>query len=311
MTPARAWVQLESGRRLNLLQPEPTSWTDGDLAIGLSRTYRWGGHSCWDLPLSVAQHSLLVLVLRQKMNVLRPLTAAEALRELLHDAEEAFLCFDPISPLKLHLGEAFRSVSDRLKAAIDSRYQLLPWASADLILHKQADHLAAASEAFHVTGWSRTDIHDTLGMTAGPITDDPLPLLDGLRPWEPWPPRTAAGLFLAKLRELTSADQMPEHSGDLTAVVARERTIRSLAASFSRLPAGRQRGAGLPLTGSSLSDTYVFAEAHDGSQHAEGVVVNGQRDETGAWDFDAPFTIFTTDEDLLVCHGHNCHVDIQ
>ena len=46
MKPARAWVRLQSGRRLNLLAPDPVSWTDSDLAIGLSRTYRWGGHSC-------------------------------------------------------------------------------------------------------------------------------------------------------------------------------------------------------------------------------------------------------------------------
>ena len=67
MTHDRAWILLPSGGRLNLLNPDPWAWTDRDLTIGLSRTYRWGGHSCWDLPLSVAQHSLLVLVLRQKI----------------------------------------------------------------------------------------------------------------------------------------------------------------------------------------------------------------------------------------------------
>ena len=67
MKPDRAWVRLGSGRRLDLLNPQPSQWTDCDLAVGLSRTYRWGGHSRWDLPLSVAQHSLLFLVLRQQM----------------------------------------------------------------------------------------------------------------------------------------------------------------------------------------------------------------------------------------------------
>jgi 5'-nucleotidase len=63
MTCTRAWVLLPSGRRLNLLDPypDPDAWTDEDLAIGLSRTYRWAGYSAWDLPLSVAQHSLTVL----------------------------------------------------------------------------------------------------------------------------------------------------------------------------------------------------------------------------------------------------------
>ena len=61
----RAWILLKSGRRLDLLDPEPDAWTDEDLAIGLSRTYRWAGYSKWDLPLSVAQHSLAVLALRE------------------------------------------------------------------------------------------------------------------------------------------------------------------------------------------------------------------------------------------------------
>ena len=52
MKPGRAWVRLQSGRRLNLLEPDPASWTDSDLAIGLSRTYRWGGHSCWEAVVS-------------------------------------------------------------------------------------------------------------------------------------------------------------------------------------------------------------------------------------------------------------------
>ncbi len=40
----RAWVRLPSGRRLDLL-PHPFDWTDADLATGLARTFRWGGHS--------------------------------------------------------------------------------------------------------------------------------------------------------------------------------------------------------------------------------------------------------------------------
>jgi uncharacterized protein len=35
MNRQRAWVRLVSGRRLNLLDPDPASWTDHDLAIGL------------------------------------------------------------------------------------------------------------------------------------------------------------------------------------------------------------------------------------------------------------------------------------
>ncbi|MGH6818758.1 MAG: phosphohydrolase, partial [Methylovirgula sp.] len=66
MPEARAWVRLLSGKRLDLLNPTPFDWEDEDLALGLARTYRWGGHSAWSLPLSVAQHSLFVLNLQRQ-----------------------------------------------------------------------------------------------------------------------------------------------------------------------------------------------------------------------------------------------------
>jgi hypothetical protein len=205
MTPARAWVRLGSGCRLDLIDPQPHDWQDRDLAVGLSRTYRWGGHSRWALPLSVAQHGLLVLVLRQQMQPHQPLTPGEALRELLHDADEGLLGFDPIAPLKPHLGAAFDALTWRLRQAIATRYGLPDWAGDDFLLHKRADHLAAASEALHVAGWSRDAIRETLGIRLAPVMADPLPRLDGLQAWEPWPPRQAAAVFLAKLRELTGA----------------------------------------------------------------------------------------------------------
>ncbi len=86
MKPDHAWVRLGSVRRLDLLDPRPDQRAGQDLAVGMSRTYRWGGHSCWELPLSVAQHSLLVLVLCQQMQPRQPLTPGEALQELLHNA---------------------------------------------------------------------------------------------------------------------------------------------------------------------------------------------------------------------------------
>jgi len=135
----------------------------------------------------------------------QPLTPGEALRELLHDAEEGLIGFDPISPLKPHLGTAFKSVTDRLRTAIDERYRLPAWDGAGYIVHKRADHLAAASEAFHVTGWSREEIRESLEITLEPLDEDPLPVPDGMHSWEPWPPRLAAALFLAKLRDLIRA----------------------------------------------------------------------------------------------------------
>jgi hypothetical protein len=206
MTGDRAWVLLKSGRRLNLLDPKPADWDDEDLALGLARTYRWGGHSAWTLPLSVAQHSLTVLALRRAIEP-QPLTPAEALRELLHDAEEGFLSWDPIAPIKPHLGVEFRSLVDRLAGAIIQRYRLPPWTAQSYAVHKHADRLAAASEAFHVVGWSRVEIREHLEIDLEPVEADPIPSPAGMRPWEPWPADLAASIFLGILKDLSSGTE--------------------------------------------------------------------------------------------------------
>jgi hypothetical protein len=311
MKPDRAWVRLTSGRRLNLIAPKSTDWTDLDLAVGLSRTYRWGGHSIWDLPLPVTQHSLLVLVLRQQMQPHQPLTPGEALRELLHDADEGLLGFDPISPLKPHLGTEFSALTSRLQRAIAVRYSLPAWSAEDYLLHKRADHLAASSEALHVAGWTREEIRETLGIQLSPVIADPLPLLAGFRPWEPWPPRRAAALFLAKLRELTGGTRI-DAPADLTAAIEREATIAYLGAAFSRLPPGTRRRCSVPVTSNSLTDTFVYVETEDISQqHLEGVIVDGERDDEGGWLLDEQFTVFTTEEELVRVSGWGCHVEVQ
>jgi hypothetical protein len=155
--------------------------------------------------LSVAQHSLTVLALRAVSSG-PGLTPPEALRELLHDAEEALLDgWDPITPLKPHLGPGFDALVRRLQAAINERYQLPAWTPASYATHKHADRLAAASEAFHVAGWSRQAMRESLGITLEPLADDPLSVPEGMRPWEPWPPNLAAHLFLTRMNELQTA----------------------------------------------------------------------------------------------------------
>ena len=210
MKPARAWVRLQSGLRLNLLEPDPASWTDRDLAIGLARTYRWGGHSCWSRPLSVAQHSLLVLALRQRTSLDHALDRGEALRELLHDADEGMLSFDPIAPLKPHLGTDYDSLVARLRTALASRYGLPDWTAQSYADHKATDQLAAASEALHVAGWPQEELADTLGIDAQPLVADPLMPPRGYLPWEPWTAEDAAERFLSMLEGLVSREQAVE-----------------------------------------------------------------------------------------------------
>lgn len=196
----RAWVRQPSGRQLDLVNPDPQGWADEDLAIGLARTYRWGGHSIWSRPMSVAQHSILVLVLRERMS--GTLSRHEALRELLHDAEEGLIGFDPISPLKLVLGDAFLQLLERLTEVVFTRYQLPAWTQEEKRKHKLADHLSAASEAVHVAGWHPLEVEQTLGIVAKPLDEDPLVELYGGKPWEPWSSEVAAERFLNLLHSL-------------------------------------------------------------------------------------------------------------
>ena len=198
---ARAWVRLPSGRRLDLLAPTPFDWTDEDLAIGLARTFRWGGHSVWPgAPLSVAQHSLAVLALRRATKPAP--TRAEARRELLHDGEEGLTNFDCISPLKPFLGPGFLQLQERLSGMIWTRYALPAWDADSKKLHKKIDIAMAAAEAVHVAGWSAEEVKATLGIRAKVMAVDPLAAIHGGDPWRPWPPEVAAERFLAELRRL-------------------------------------------------------------------------------------------------------------
>lgn len=200
----RAWVRMPSARRLDLLDPTPFDWDDSDLALGLARTYRWGGHSAWPRPLSVAQHSLSVMHLRAADSLARgtPLAPLQALRELLHDAEEGLLGFDCIAPLKPFLGESFKALSQRLEQAVFLRYGLPRWNQRDYAAHKRADHLAAASEAVHVVGWSAAEVRKTLQIRTRPLEHDPLVAIYGGLAWEPWAPALAYERFLAQLEQL-------------------------------------------------------------------------------------------------------------
>jgi uncharacterized protein len=210
-SPPRAWVRLPSGRRLDLLAPTPFDWTDEDLAVGLSRTFRWGGHSVWPAaPLSVAQHSLTVLALCRERGAADP---RRQLRELLHDADEGLINFDCISPLKPFLGPAFAELEARLADAIATRYALPPWTAGEKRAHKAADIAAAASEAVFVAGWTRLEVREALGIRAAVRERDPLAARYGTEPWKPWPPDAASERFLAELHALVRRDSIGAASG--------------------------------------------------------------------------------------------------
>ena len=282
-----AWVLLPSGRQLDLLAQHPCAWTDGDLAVRLSRTYRWCSDTRWAHPLSVAQHSLTVLHLRQAMAA-QPLTPAEQLRELLHDAEEALVNHDVPTPLKPLLGDGYRAMTTGLRRAIDGRYDLPRWSRASHDAHKHADRLAAASEAHHVVGWPEAYVRARLGITLSPLADDPLPLQPALQPWEPWPASLAARLFQQRLEQLQrdtlGADDMME-----VAVL---------------LPGS------MGLHGARSGEHPTFVLVDGGGATIDGRVVKGLRDEHGTWDFDSMFTVQTENGELIKVRGWNCVTEV-
>jgi len=202
-TKTRAWVRLPSGMRLDLLDPTPFDWADEDLALGLARTYRWGGHSAWPLPLSVAQHSLTVLALR-RLHYPKTDQPRTDLRELLHDADEGLLGFDCISVIKPFLGPGYAVLTERLRRAVSQRYGLRDWTPRAMALHKKADRIAAASEAVHVVGWNPREVRATLHIPYKPLQDDPLQTIYGGTAWEPWAPQIAAERFLDELKRLSA-----------------------------------------------------------------------------------------------------------
>ena len=282
-----AWVLLPSGRHLDLLVPHPCAWTDRDLAVRLSRTCRWCSDTRWANPLSVAQHSLTVLHLRRAAAA-QPLTPAEQLRELLHDAEEALVNHDVPTPLKPLLGDGYRTMIMGLRRAIDDRYDLPRWNRASHTAHKHADRLAAASEAHHVVGWPEAEVRTRLGITLSPLSDDPLPPQAALQPWEPWPAPLAARLFQERLEQL----QRDTLGADDVMEVA------------ALLPGSM----GLPGVGPGEHPTFVLVEG--GGATVEGQVVKGLRDEHGTWDFDNMFTVQTEDGELVKVRGWNCITEV-
>jgi hypothetical protein len=199
---ARAWVLLKSGRRFDLLNPTPFDWELSDLAEGEARTFRWGGSSLWEWPLSDAQHSLSTLAIHRQLR--RELDPAIALANLVHDGSEGLgVRWDPITSVKPFLGEGFHRMDRDIQRAIHIRLGLPPdlpdeWKKEI----KLADRRAAASEALHVAGWGREDIRSALKIRLAPLDIDPLQQRYGGRPWEPWPMRVAEERFLSELEIL-------------------------------------------------------------------------------------------------------------
>lgn len=187
----RAWQRMLSGRRLDLLEPSPLDIEIADIAHGLARVARWNGQTKGATAFSVAQHSVLV---ERLVSELSPRLAREArLMALLHDAPE-YVVGDLISPFKAAVGFSYKSLEEKLQAAVHMRFGLPAQPSASLkVLIKRADHLSAFYEATQLAGFEEAEARRLFGR--------PPPRLRTPR-LTPLPTAEAQALFLARFHRL-------------------------------------------------------------------------------------------------------------
>ncbi|MEM6340645.1 MAG: HD domain-containing protein, partial [Pseudomonadota bacterium] len=110
-TPPRAWQRMLSGRRLDLLDPTPVDIEIEDIAHGLAFVARWNGQTKGEYAYSVAEHSLLVENLFNR--IVSDAAAKWRLAALLHDAPE-YVIGDMISPVKAAVGPGYGELDERL-----------------------------------------------------------------------------------------------------------------------------------------------------------------------------------------------------
>lgn len=151
----RAWQRMLSGRRLDLLEPDPADIEIEDIAHGLARVARWNGQTQGVHAFSVAQHSLLV---EEVVRTLNPqFDNARLLAALLHDAPE-YVIGDLISPFKAAIGLDYKAFENRLLGAIHHRFGLaLTNDDALQAAIKHADRIAAFYEATRLAGFSEDE----------------------------------------------------------------------------------------------------------------------------------------------------------
>lgn len=194
--PSRAWQRMLSGRRLDLLSPDPADIAIEDIAHGLARVARWNGQTLGAHAFSVAQH---VLVVEQIAEARNPgWDRRWRLAALLHDAPE-YVVGDLISPFKTAIGLDYKAFENRLLAAIHRRFDL-PDRLPDIISGeiKSADRIAAYFEATVLAGFAIDEARLYFGVPDGLGPD----LAHTLERLEPWDAPRAQRSFLARFAEL-------------------------------------------------------------------------------------------------------------
>jgi hypothetical protein len=184
-----------SGRRLDLLSPDPNDIDIEDIAHGLARVARWNGQTQGAHAFSVAQHSLVVTDI---VAALWPRSASnELLAALLHDAPE-YVIGDLISPFKTAVGLDYKAFELNLLQAIYCRFEIKDLSVAAMAAIKEADAIAAYYEATRLAGFEASEAEIFFGNP-----ELPTELQSDLAVLQPVPAKDAQSLFLSKFAELS------------------------------------------------------------------------------------------------------------
>jgi 5'-nucleotidase len=195
-TAGRAWQRMQSGRRLDLLDPSPLDIEIEDIAHGLARVARWNGQTSGAHIFSVAQHTLLVDAIARRRT---SLDNRARLAILLHDAPE-YVIGDMITPFKAVIGDAYKAVEGRLLAAIHLRFGLPAVLPAELTrLIKAADRASAYLEATLLAGFELPEAKRFFG------TPPDVPAALERDYLTPWPAKDAQSRYLKRFAELTQS----------------------------------------------------------------------------------------------------------
>ncbi len=108
----KSWVITLSGKRFNILVPDPDAIELRDIACALARQARFNGHTRFFY--SVGQHSCLGAQVSPTKDI--------ALHMLFHDATEAYVG-DLVSPVKALLPD-FEIIESRIHWAISQKFNL-------------------------------------------------------------------------------------------------------------------------------------------------------------------------------------------
>lgn len=154
------WMLTATGAQLDLRFLRDDAISLLDIAHHLSQINRFTG-AC-SRPMSVAEHSLLVLAIVE--DVLPAADAAVLMAALMHDAHEAYTA-DLSSPMKQVIGEAWRCEEDRIQRAVLARFGLLEASTNASKLIHWADMTALVTERKHLmphTGpaWEAERLHE-------------------------------------------------------------------------------------------------------------------------------------------------------